>query len=294
MRRRDFLGLAAIVLGCASGHQRTTLDPLAEFSTLYGHRYEGVSDTITILYPGSGTDLSTLDIAVALLGRTNVRKVNLIHTEIGDYESNLPTWHEGFNDLKERLAKNLDEVVKKGVLVRGREEINTTHPWVRKDISSSAVLEYELESLQDPNKKIVLSIGYNTFEQRSEVTEEEKRKFSSHLLKKAREAYWPKETQPDKIYPTYFKQGQLDEADIIISKQCGDFSLLQFDYVRGLTNTKTRKRRVVLTEHADRLDVVRESLGDYNTRVEILSNNNYGYCTLSEDCRVGILHIEPK
>ncbi len=73
-----------------------------------------------------------------------------------------------------------------------------------------------------------------------------------------------------------------------------DFSLLQFDYVRGLTNTKTRKRRVVLTEHADRLDVVRESLGDYNTRVEILSNNNYGYCTLSEDCRVGILHIEPK
>src|SRR3989338_9107514 len=100
--------------------------------------------------------------------------------------------------------------------------------WKLKDIPNSQVIEYEMNvPVHGKKKKMIITLGYNTFEQRAEPTAEEKKSVSLQILRDARTSYWPTSAQAGKVYPTYFLQEQFDAADILLSKQCGDFGSLQ-------------------------------------------------------------------
>lgn|SRR3989338_3881539 len=164
--------------------------------------------------------------------------------------------------------------------------------WKLKDIPNSQVIEYEMNvPVHGKKKKMIITLGYNTFEQRAEPTAEEKKSVSLQILRDARTSYWPTPAQAGKVYPTYFLQEQFDAADILLSKQCGDFGLLQFDYLRAWKKTQQRKPRVLLTEHAEELGPLQTSLTGYDTEVHFLKNNKYGYCAeYQQSCKVGILN----
>ena len=312
--RRDFLftGLAALVLGGCSFQsntlvptpdvsQQTSSSIFTEFSIVYQQEYlpKKLDKTkVTILYPGSGWDLTPIEIGLDLLRRTKVQQVDYIYTEIGDWTHGAfaHAWPEGLTDLEEKIDVELQELVKQGFLSHVTKKIKREGNWIRKDIPS-AILEYECTvKIKSGTKTLTLAVGYNTFENRLEPTVEEKRSFSPELLQHARKGYWPKETELGKIYPTYFNLDQFERADIILSKQCGDFPLLQLDYVRAANAATKRKTHVVLTEHIGRLDDVQKSLGTYTTSLYSLSNHNYGYCDLysRKECSVAMLGIIPK
>ncbi|HLC70370.1 MAG TPA: hypothetical protein VJI32_00040 [Candidatus Nanoarchaeia archaeon] len=142
------------------------------------------------------------------------------------------------------------------------------------------------------SKRITLYFAYNTFIDREEPTEEEKRIFSRDLVANTRNAYWPKEKKPGKIYPSYFLQPQFDQADIIFSKQCGDLRLLQFDYVRAIHRTSVIKPRVVFTESSGTTEVM-ASLPSYAvSRFVVEKDSVYGYCLMSNrSCQTEMLII---
>ena len=306
LSRRTFLtGLFAILGACAIPRALPTVPHVSgsrsspvfrEFVDLYQHDVPK-DGTVTILYPGSGFDLSPLEIGLQLLYNTEVKNVNFIYTEIGDYEENLPTWHDGFNDLTARIENGLDELVRQNSIMSVQRYYQKDSSWIRSDLSSSAVVEYSLAlspagKKQSMKKSMTLTLAFNTFDNRQEPTAEESTIFAPKLLTHARENYWPAQTVPGKIYPTYFNQDHFDQADIILSKQCGDFNLLQFDYVRAFQHTARPKPRVILTEHPDTLESVRESLPRYTTDVRVLQQQNYGYCRES-NCKVGVLIVKP-
>ncbi len=274
------------------------LSALAEFAEWYRKNYAstppptptGKRET-TILYPGSNSDLSPLEIGFQLLHRSSMDTVRFIYTEIGEYEQELPAWHEGITNLDGKIKEGLGLLVETGLVQRIRASIRDEHPWKRHDVLNSRVIEYELDvPVGNKKKKLSITFGYNTFENRAEPTVEERQTFSTTLLFKARGMYWPVHTKEGKIYPAYFNQDQFDQADIILSKQCGDFGLLQFDYVRALHHTNYRKPRVILTENPEGLPAVQASLPQYKTEVVPLKNTHYGYC--HSDCRVGILMVK--
>lgn len=274
------------------------LATLAEFSDAVLPGFSGRSE-ITILYPGSNSDLKPLEIGFQLLYRSPIQQVNFIYTEIGEYEKDLPTWHGGSQDLQKQIENGLEELVSQGLIKKPQKEILSNHPWVRPSLLNSAVIQYVITvPTNSGTKTINLRVGYNTFENREEPTEEEKKVISPKLLQDCRFAYWPTLTKPGAVYPTYFNQKQFDAADVIISKMCGDFHLLQFDYVRAALRTKAKRLRVVLTEHSNDLGPVRDSLATYQTSVQQLKANHYGYCDGSKDngnaCEVGILTLNPK
>lgn len=272
---------------------------LAEFAAWYHRNYVSTplsaptdKRVTTILYPGSNSDSTPLEIGFQLLHRSSMDTVRFIYTEIGEYEQELPVWHEGIADLDGKIKEGLGTLVKTGLVQKIRTSIRDDHPWKRHDVPNSGVIEYELDvPVGGKIKKLTLILGYNTFENRPEPTAEEKQTFSPTLIAKARENYWPLPTEEGKIYPTYFNQDQFDQADIILSKQCGDFGLLQFDYVRALHHTNQRKPRVILTENPEGLPAVQVSLPQYKTEVVPLRNTQYGYC--HSDCKVGILAVKP-
>lgn len=322
--RREFckitaktLGLVGIAKVLGPGVLRAEQPPSATRGTIIQNSERGLSALVeaadeyiskclpgqkdprktTILYPGSGWDLSPFELGLHVLHRTDVERVHYIHTEIGDYDHAAfgQAWPEGLADLQQKTEEELEKLVQQGLLSNMRRTIRSEGQWIRKDIPS-AIIEYEFDvKITIGTKKLLLSVGYNTFENRQEPTEEEKRTFSPELIEKSRGTYWPKETEPGKPYPTYFNQDQFDQADVILSKQAGDFALLQFDCVRALTNIQERKQRALLTEHPDRSHRIKDSLPQYNFEISVLENNDYGYCSHFEgECKVGLVKITPK
>lgn len=251
---------------------------------------------VNILYPGSGFDLSPVKtIGSLLLQKTLVNEVNFTYTEIGDFES-APSFHDGQNDLIDRINEEFDKLAKEGFIDDVTHDFDSKSLWIRKNVPHSAVVKYACNVNVGPKRKrLNLNLGYNAFDNREELSNEQRAYLSPQLIANARQNYWPQKTEVGKLYPTYFLQEQFDECDILLSKQCGDFALLQLDYIRALANTKRKKQRAILTEHANKLDAVRTSLPAYATEVIMLSNNDYGYCTVAKNsCKVGMLITTPK
>ncbi len=310
MSRRNFvrmMGLVGAGIGMEGCREQVNVSPIreekkresvfGEFARIYQENYfplQQQKQEVTILYPGSGSDVSPFEMGFYFLRNTPTKKVHFIYTEVGDFESNIPYFHEGVRNLAERLETKLEGLKREQPFRVVSKNYLKDSSWVQTGLSSM-VLEYALAiPVGDEQKRITLSVGYNTFCNRAEPSEEEQAQFSAELLAGARKNYWPAQIEQGKIYPTYFLQEQFDCADIIISKQCGDFPLLQFDYVRALAQTRQRKNRVVLTEHADRLDAVVKSVRGYNTTVENLSGGSYGYCNERENCQVGLIAFRVK
>lgn len=312
MNRRECLqGLIVLLAGCATGgipkaesplspwgtrEERSTLMEFAEIYRKSGLPLLSDREQVNILYPGSGSDLSPLEIGLQLLHTSEIERVHFLYTEIGEYEKDLPAWHEGIASLDRQIREGLQQLVRSRVA----QNLQRNYQMGTSSIPNSALIEYELDVSVDilkkkklKKKKLALALSYNNFENRSEPTEEERAALAGPLISGARMNYWPEQREPEKVYPTYFLQEHFDEADIILSKQSGDFGLLQFDYVRAARNTRVRKLRAILTEHADALSAVRESLPQYRTEVTTLKNRQYGYCRGEKDCKVGILVIQP-
>ncbi len=275
------------------------LSPLLEFAHLYQQKYlplQQNKDEVTILYPGSGFDISPLEIGIELLHRTAVKKVSFIYTDFGDFQENLPTWHDGLADLTDRIKEELKSASPKlQFTFSGKNYLHSR--WIQPTVPQSNVVEYTL-NVPTPNgpKQITLTLGYNTFENRAEPNFEEQQLYTSSLLQNARKNYWPNPTESGKIYPTYFLQDQFDKADIILSKQCGDFPLLQFDYVRAATQTNHKRPHIILTEHIDEPNHIKpviDSLPQFQIETTTLSSHNYGYCSQSQ-CKVGVIALIPK
>ena len=206
LNRRGFLsGLAALVL--ASSPLRRLAEPAEKSFCLDAPNYyqevvdfylqkrlpeRTVSKPITVLYPGSGFDATPLHIGRGLLQHPNISEVNFIYTEIGDFQENLPVFHEGLKDLDSRLQEGIRKVFPDCSEIRIESEPVENHPWKRADIPS-AVIKYEI--LLPENKKINLTLGYNTFENRQELSAVEKQTISPKLQKEAREVYWPSKTE---------------------------------------------------------------------------------------------------
>ena len=255
-----------------------------------------IPETVTFLYPGSGTDVNVLELGVQLLYDTPVNQARFIFTEIGEYETidfaKANHWHEGHRDAIHEIGKALSKN-KPNPFSNINKRRNKSTGWENPAIPNSSITEFDINvRTPDGPKKITLYFAYNAFVDREEPTEEEKRAFTRDLLADARNLYWPREKKPGKIYPSYFLQPQFDQADIIISRQCGDLRLLQFDYVRAFHKTTVTKPRVVLTEslYTDR---VIASLQDYDAQRHIVeSNSRYGYCMLSMDnCQTTMLVV---
>ncbi|MBI2151765.1 hypothetical protein HYU21_03520 [Candidatus Woesearchaeota archaeon] len=177
---------------------------------------------------------------------------------------------------------------KPSILKKKSRKINTTTGWNNPGIPNSIVTEWDFAvPTKLGNKKITLLFTYNTIVDREEPTEEELKLFTPALLTKARGLYWPKEKKPDKIYPTYFLQSQFDQADFLISRQCGDLRLLQFDITRAFHGTAVNKPRVFVTESHNsnmtyNLDLLTASLPEYVVQKEIVeAGSNWGYCMMS-------------
>lgn len=253
--------------------------------------------SVTILYPGSGADVTPLEIGFQILQKTKVETVHFIYTEIseelGDANS-IPVFHNGFQDLTQRIDRGLEAFVKHHQFRVVRKGALNNHPWVQSP-HLSTVFDYVLEvPVANRRKTITLTLGYNTFINRAEPSPEEKTSFSPALLQAARGGYWPNTTKKGKVYPTYFLQDQFDQADVLLSKSCGDFPLLQFDYVRALTKTGSHKHRAILTEHTNKLGRVQESIPSYHITVKNLSSHDYGYCAVFKECHVGVLGLTPR
>ena len=283
-------------------------------------------EKITILYPGSGWDISPLGFGLQLLHRTGIQRANYIHTEIGglDYAAFANSWPESLDNLVKKTEEGLRSLDRSRVLQKGTKRVlKSSHNWEIPELPST-VIEYsfKVKTPQGP-KELTLTLNYNNFDYRDEPTEKEREFLTPAVLEKARsDEYWPKKTQPGKVYPAYFNRDQFDQADVILSKQCGAFGLLQFDYLRALFRTQEPKRqRAILTEHATtRLGEVQESIRRFNSRkypisvpecvpggclltevnlqykteVFQLENNDYGYCQGHDDCKVGLLRITPQ
>ncbi len=270
-----------MLAGCATGrfpNVESHLSPfglreersaLVEFAEIYRKNYLSLQSDrkrTNILYPGSGADLTPLEIGLQLLHNSEVHKVHFLYTEIGEYEKDIPAWHKGIADLDRKVQEGLRQLVRSKVA----GNLQRNYQQGISPIPNSALLGYEVEvpvGLLAKKKKLVLTLSYNHFENRPEPTAEEIAALPSPLISNARKNYWPGQREPGKLYPAYFLQEHFDQADIVLSKQCGDFGLLQFDYVRAARNTLVRKPRVILTEHAETLPMVQAALPHYRTEV---------------------------
>ena len=145
----------------------------------------GDKDQVTILYPGSGGDLSDLELAVQLLLETKVRQATLIHTEIGELDRIYETtkdnaWHSG----RHSLERNMERVVRKarGNVFSYQRRTELESPWRRKEFSNSHVTEFKIKV---GHKEVRLLSCYNTFDQREEPRAEEG--ISPKLMERARD-----------------------------------------------------------------------------------------------------------
>jgi len=252
---------------------------------------QSILEALTFLYPGSGTDTNVLEIGMRLLHQTPLKEARFILTEIGEYEVSdfhkANHWHEGYNSSIKQIEKGLRKN-KSNVLKKKSRTVNTDIGWNNPAIPNSLVTEWDYAvPTKFGNKKLKLDFAYNTIFDREEPTEEEQKIFTSALLTKARGLYWPIEKKPGKIYPTYFLQSQFDQADVLISRQCGDLRLLQFDITRSFHRTAVNKPRVFVTESHDsnmtyNLDLLTASLPEYVVQKEIVeAGSNWGYCMMS-------------
>ena len=281
---------------------------LAEFSDLYIKKYlplQADRRKVTVLYPGSGSDLSPLEIGFQVLHRTNVEEVNFVFTEVSpdvlkinwrDGGSEVPGggYHENLSELAAQLDEKVKDLAQRRLVKIKKSETRKENKWQQKTAPGARVITYEMEVLAgNKAKKMTLTLCYNVFENRKEPTETERKRFPGELIKTADANAWARNPLKGKsrpIYPTYFLQGQFDECDILLSKMSGNFNLLQFDYIRALANTKVKKQRVILSEHPGRLEKVKASIPGHDAKVEVLKENRYGYCSLSPDtCKAGVL-----
>lgn len=276
------------------------LSALVEFADKYRRQHltnQEDAKIVNILYPGSAFDMSSLEIGLQLLYHSPLEQVKIVHTELGNIDSfeDIGGWHEGLIHLDGMIQSGLESLVEKGHIKTVKRQVKEDSPWKRQDVPSSAVIEYELSvPVGTKIKKLTFTLAHNTFEDRYEPTAKELAVYSPKLVADARGGYWPKETKPEERYPTYFSQAQFDEADIVLSKMSGDQSLLWFDYVRALTNTKQRKQKVLLTEHPETLGKVQKSLPGYKTKVDNFGDREYGYCFGDDPCNVGTLLVVPQ
>ena len=301
MNRRNFLqtiglGTLSVALpksAIAQYLSPATIDPSSGLETFVelAENYHPKAKTVTVLYPGSGWDLTPLEFGLQLLYHSDAKNINFIYTEIGEYEKDLPTWHEGISDLHKKLYNGLEKLVDVGIAEKVSVDLTPPNPWKQRAITNSKVINYDLIiPVKNKQKTIRITLAYNCFEDRKEPTTEEKNEFNPKIIANARTNYWPEGQQG--ISPTYFHQDHLDEADVIISKQCGDFGLLQFDIVRAIRKTPRHKQRVILTEHSNQIGPFAESLDKYQISIAPLRNNKYGYC-LRSGCPVGAVIVIP-
>ena len=265
-----------------------TLESLVLFTDAYqAYGPKPLPDPVTVLYPGSGTDTDVLEIGVRLLYETPVKHVRFIFTDIGECDpldfNKKDQGHQGYKDAVRRietgLAKNHPRL-----FTDITRTIDTKQGWRQSNIPHSSVTRWDI-AVPTPHgrKKITLYFAYNTVRDREEPTANETENFGS-ILARAREGYWPQDKKPGKVYPTYFLPSQFDQADILVSKECGDHRLLQFDYTRAFDRTMVVKPRVVLTESSGVHEIM-ERLRGYRVEQHTLQReSSWGYCLGKAGC----------
>ena len=158
----------------------------------------------------------------------------------------------------------------------------------------SSTISYKFKvAVKSQEKKLNLTLGYNTFEERNELDSVEKEYFSKEFIDSARSGYWPtpEKNKKENHYPKFARDDQFNAADIILSHRCGDWNLLQLDYLRAILKAKEKKQRVVLTEHPQDTYILERDLPGYKTNSHTLKNNYYGYSIGEPNQKVGAIKI---
>jgi len=279
--------------------RETDLETFLEFSSTYAKNFVHLQkdpQVTNVLYPGSGWDMSSFIFAFDLLHSGKTDRINIVFTELGSSDFPNMAWPEDLKDLDSRIKEQINLLECLGLIRNVKFESSDANPWQSNPSSNSRTLNYSFEIIVDGKpKKMTLTVGYNTYENRPEISENEKKSFSRVLIENARNGYWPKKLEDGKIYPAYFLQKQFDACDVLISKMSGDVSLLMFDIVRGFWNTKSNTSKVVLTDESVPSAISDSLPKDYTITMDQLKNNSYGYCHVFPDsCVVKIFKFAPK
>lgn len=254
---------------------------------------------VNVLYPGSGVDTRQLLIGLKFLHQSEVERVNFVYTEVGD---EAVAWYPGQDNLKSSLEAELDKYVRAGLLDPQSVKITPFAPVTSEGKAQESVeIEYSFDVNTSKGKKsLTLTVAYNRAGNRAEPSAEEMDFFGRDFMGKVREegkSYWPFKIKPDTLYPPYATDQQFSNADIILSRKCGDHTLLQFDYLRAMLNpTVSTKQRIILDEYANENFAVKNPLPRYETRVLELGGS-YGYNTPpfnKTGDEIGIVAFTPK
>lgn len=280
-----------------------------EFAEFYGSdclNTQNDLSEVNILYPGSGFDLTPLVMGLKLLNDTPTKEVNLVYTEIGNYmvsENAALAWHEGQNDLISKIENGdldnktggLKRFVELGLLTNLNKNVNIEGEIVNDgNVYQVSSIKYQFEvPTNQGTKNLSLTISYNQSPNRPELSEEEIEFFGEEFIERVRGHYWPKpgNLREGVIYPQYAQNSQFADANIILSKMCGDQALLEFDYLKAMLSAP-RKQRVVLTEHPSSTFLKNHSLPGYTPKIHTLVNNHFGYADGGDD-KVGALILTP-
>ncbi len=233
-------------------------------------------NSVNILYPGSGIDTKQLLIGLKLLHQSPVEEVNYVYTEIGDEDV---AYYPEKENLKSNLEAELNKLVDAGLLSKKTVTTTSFDPVVNKGKEQESVeIKYSFDVNTAQGKKTLsLTLAYNRVPDRTEFSAAERSLFGEDFLIKVRANYWPKDKAEGVIYPAYARDEQFDAADIILSRQSGDHTLLQFDCLRAISSPSLRKKqRVVLDEYPSENFAVTHPFPHYKAKVYLL-NGSYGY-----------------
>ncbi len=288
--------------------KRREIDTITEFSEYYCQNLlasQKESRKTTILYPGSGSDLKQMYLGLYLLHNSPIEEAALVYTEISEPDPEAAekdggvSWYDSLTLLKGELEEELRRFVAFGLLGR----MKVTAKSNTKKISGgrelpSEMIDYSFEiKTGGGTKRLTLTLDYNGSDDRPELSEVEKKFFSREFLDKLdreKDIYWPfpHKKRSGVIYPSYARTEQFRDADIILSHQCGNFNLLQLDYLRAILLGQ-RKQRAILTEHPESNYALMQSPPGYKTSMHKLKNNVYGYANSDSNDSVGVIMFKP-
>jgi hypothetical protein len=260
---------------------------------------ENVPETVNILYPGSGYDVKPLLIGLKLLHQTSVQEVDFVYTEIGSLDlskvgskKRVVNWHKGEEDLRSMLEKSFRQYIQAGLIENMVCTVTSTGNMVSDGMESPSMsVRYSFDvCTSDGYKRLNLNLSYNQSGDRDEISHDERNFFiqqdadylsgnrRSPFLVDVRAKFWPPvaEKRATAVYPSYFTPQQFEDADIVLSHQPGDWSLLQFDYLRALMQAKDRKENIVFTELFDRTWARHNPLPGYTTDYITLNHDDFG------------------
>jgi hypothetical protein len=233
------------------------------------------------------------------LHQSEVERVNFVYTEVGD---EAVAWYPGKEELKSSLEVELDKYVRAGLLEPKGVKVTPFAPVISegKEMDSVEIKYFFDVNTEKGKKNLTLTVAYNRAGNRAEPSTEEVNFFGQDFMEKVREegkSYWPLKIKPDTLYPMYATDQQFSNADIVLSRMCGDHNLLEFDYLRAmLSPTVEIKPRVILDEYGKDNFAIRKSLPQYETRI-LQIGGSYGYNSSQFNQtgdEIGIVALTPK